>query len=59
MLSLTDVVLGDERHRLGLLTYGYDLLQELGLVREDREGDPFEVSPQAGPAFSSHSNRHA
>ena len=37
MLLLTDVVLGDERHRLGLLTFGYDVPQELGLVREDRE----------------------
>ena len=39
MFLLTDVVLGDERHRSGLLTFGYDVLQELGLVRENREGD--------------------
>ena len=38
---LQDAVIGDESYKVsgGVLSLGYEVLQELGLVREDREGD--------------------
>ena len=38
---LQDAVIGDESYKVSgaVLSLGYEVLQELGLVREDREGD--------------------
>jgi DNA-binding transcriptional ArsR family regulator len=37
---LTDVILGDdESHQIDLFSLGFDVLRELGLVREDRDGN--------------------
>ena len=38
---IRDAVIGDESYKVGggVLSLGFDVLLELGLVREDREGD--------------------
>lgn len=36
---LTDAILGDESHLIGLFSLGFDVLRELGLVREDGDGN--------------------
>ena len=36
---LTDVVLGATSHQIDLFRLGFDVLRELGLVREDSDGN--------------------